>query len=389
MIQEVIVFILGIISGIITGLLPGIHNNLITTLLVTSGLIYKFSTKLGIIYIVSLSVTNTFTDIIPSIYLFCQSPDTAIISTPGQKMVAEGNGHIAINNTIKGSIIAIIAFLIILFPLILILQFYDKIEIMFPWLLSWIIILSVYRTENKIETIIIILLSGVLGFFVLNSTVNQPLLPLLTGFFGTADLITTKTDKIPHQELTEEKITLKESFQILIKTLIISPLCSLLPGLGTSQASMLGNFKKQEPKQSMILIGSINTLVLCTSFITLYSINKSRSGAAAAISQLTFLTKSDLLTIIITILITAIVSAKVTNLLSKKISKKINKINFQVLKFSILIFVSILTIAVSGVQGTIIYITSILIGILTIKLNVTKSSMMSCILLSTIIYYLP
>ncbi len=391
MIKIILTILLGIISGTITGLLPGIHNNLVTTILLSSTIIYKIPTNIAIVYIVSLSITHTFTDFIPSIYFFSISPDTAIVSTPGQKLFSRGLGHLAINNTIKGSIIAIFAFLIILIPFVYFIpKIYDKIEIMFPWILFWVIIISIYRTKNRCETILIILCCGLLGFFTLNSTIKEPLTPLLTGFFGISTLIYSKENQnIEKQNIYEEKYTIREITRIMIKTIIISPFCSLLPGLGASQASMLIPNKNTSDEKTMILLGSINTLVLSTSFITLFLINKTRSGASLAISQLTYLTTEEIKLIVLTILITSILSAKLTNILSKFISKRINKIDLKKIRILILIFVTILIFIVSKIYGILVYIIAILIGTLSIKLNVQKTNMMSCILIPTIIYYLP
>lgn len=386
---EFLVLLLGVISGTITGLLPGIHNNLVTTILVSCGFIYDIPINLAIIYIVSISVTHTFVDFIPTIYFFSGSSDTALATTPGQKMFMNGNGHLAINNTIKGSILAIFAFLIIYFPLTYFLtNFYSKIEIMFSWIMLWVVIFSICRAEFKLETILIIFMSGCLGYFVLNSSINQPLLPMLTGFFGIANLITSQESEIIKQNTTEEKITFKEIRNILLKTIIVSPFCSLMPGLGASQASMFLPSKKDD-KETMILLGSINTLVLCTSFVTLFLVNKNRSGAASAISQLTTLTSENILMIILVIVIASVLAAAITNFISKKICCKIEKINIRILKKIILIITTIIVVVVSGFRGLIVLVVSVMIGILAIKFRVAKTNMMSCILVSTMFYYLP
>ena len=84
---------LGILAGIFTGLIPGLHINLIGAIVVS------FATKnpLGFpIYfavgIVAMSITHTFLDFIPSIFLGCPNEDTSLSSLPGHELLKQGKG---------------------------------------------------------------------------------------------------------------------------------------------------------------------------------------------------------------------------------------------------------------------------------------------------------
>ena len=93
MLIEITALALGIIIGTLTGLFPGIHINLVIVFLST-----LLSYNLGIpilsliIFIVSLSVTHTFLDFIPGIFLGCPDEDTALSVLPGHQMLKEGKG---------------------------------------------------------------------------------------------------------------------------------------------------------------------------------------------------------------------------------------------------------------------------------------------------------
>ncbi len=383
---------LGICTGICTGLIPGIHTNLITTILITLPIITQLPTNILLIYITSLAITHTFVDFIPTIYFSSPSPDTGLSMTPGHQLLLTGNGHLAINNTIKGSILAIIVFIMItpLFFLILP-KISSFVNIMTPWILFWILIFLILKEQRKKEIIIIIILTGFLGIFSLNSNINQPLLPLLTGLFGSSTLIVSIKNKTnpPKQKINKSTPTFKQIKNIFLQTLAISPFCSLLPGLGASQAAALAQKKRKDAQTTLILLGSINTLVLATSFVTLYLINKKRSGTAEAISQLTYLTSTHLKIIIITILITAIIASIVTNIISKQIAKKLHKINYTNISKIILLITTLLILIISKFEGLIILLTATFIGILAIKLNAPKTYLMSSIIIPTILYYIP
>ncbi len=81
---------------------------------------------------------------------------------------------------------------------------------------------------------------------------------------------------IPKQEpfLKMPKSIIKPTFLATFSSII----CGFLPGLGTSQAAILStNICKTTKEEFILLIGATNTLVLITSFIALYSINKTRT----------------------------------------------------------------------------------------------------------------
>ena len=90
--------LLGIFAGIITGLIPGIHINLISLLLVSlSGYFLGFTHPLILgVFIISMAVTHTFLDIIPSIFLGAPDADTALAVLPGHRLLLKGMGYEAV-----------------------------------------------------------------------------------------------------------------------------------------------------------------------------------------------------------------------------------------------------------------------------------------------------
>ncbi|MEK6826928.1 MAG: tripartite tricarboxylate transporter permease, partial [Nanoarchaeota archaeon] len=234
----------------------------------------------------------------------------------------------------------------------------------------------------------VFLISGILGLCVLNIGLKEPLLPLLTGLFGSSMIITSIKNKIqiPLQEISEPK---EKIIRPLIGSIIASSLCGFLPGLGGGQAAVLGNtISKIDKKGFLILIGAVNILVMGFSFVSLYAISKIRTGAAASIQEIIgTLSWKILILILFSVLISGIISFFLTKFLAKFFSQRINKINYFLLSIATLIFLMIIVLIFSGFLGLLILVSSTLVGIYCNSLPVKKTHMMGCLLIPTIIYY--
>jgi putative membrane protein len=395
MLNIILALLLGIITGTITGLIPGVHINLITVLLLSFPALTLFPVNVLIVFITAMAITHTFIDFIPSTFLGAPDEDTVLGVLPGHSFLIKGMGHHAVKLTIIGSTIATMS-LILIVPLFIIIipKIFPFIQRMMAFFLIWATIFLIYKErESKRKAIIILILSGLLGLITLNSNINQPLLPLLTGLFGTSTIIYSIKSKtiVPEQKINKTKIHKKDLIKPTIATIIVSPICSFFPGLGSSQAAIIGSEITGElnQEQFLILLGSINTLVMATSFVTLFLIQKSRTGAAFAISQLTQITTNDLWLILLTIFITSAIAIPITITISKTLARRINKIPYTKLSIAILILLLIIIMTFSGILGLITLGVSTLIGLTCIEFETRRSLLMGAILIPTIIYYLP
>jgi putative membrane protein len=398
MLLEIILAItIGILAGTITGLIPGIHTNLLAVFIISiSGfLLNYFSLTFLFLFIATMAITHTFVDFIPSIFLGAPDEDTALSIAPGHDFLLKGQGHQAVLLTLIGSSIALIITIIIIpifmFTIPLIYPFLQKI-MSFILILASIFLLS--RESQKITaSLIIFFLAGFLGIATLNLPTSQPLLPLLTGLFGSSTIIYSISQriKIPKQKIEKLKINKKQLIKPIIATSLVSPICSFLPGLGASQAAIIGSEITGDlnRKQFLILLGSINTLVMSVSFATLYLINKSRTGAANAIQQLSSLSFSNLIYIILVILLSSIITIFITVKISKFFAKNINKINYTLCSSAVLIILLLSVIFFSGFLGFLIFIISSILGLTSIYLKIRRSFLMGALLIPTILLYLP
>lgn len=406
LIEIIIAFIIGIIAGTITGLTPGIHINLIAIMILSfSDFLFTITSPITlVIFIASMSITHTFVDFIPSIFLGAPDEDSILSILPGHKLLLEGRGYYAIVFTLYGSLSALLIILIFTPIYIYLLPFiYDKLQkIMLLILLTVCGLLIFSEKEKKLLTVFIFLMSGFLGIASLNLDIKEPLLPLLTGLFGASSIIISIKQKtiIPEQKTSPIKnirLSKKSFIKSLLASAISAPLTSFLPGLGASQAALIGKYfiNIKDQREFLFLLGAINTIVMGLSFVAFYSINKTRTGSAVAISQLIpNITISDLYIIILTIIFSGIIAFSLTILISKSISRNIHKIPYNKLS-KIILSVLILVIFIFSdptIEGKLIsflvFSTSTSLGIFTISSNIKRMHLMGCLLVPTILFYL-
>ena len=387
--------ILGILTGVVTGLVPGIHTNLVAVFITSCVFLQKnFSAETIIIFITSAAITHTFLNFIPSIFLGAPDEDTALSVMPGHRFLLKGRGHEAVMLTLLGSIMSIVLLIFITPIFILIIpKVYFFIKRMMAWFLIWISIFLIANEKNsKLWAFIIFILAGFLGIASLNLPANQPLLPLLTGLFGCSTLIysISKKASLPRQKIGKLIMRKKEIIKPAVATTIVSPICSFFPGLGSSQAAIIGSeiLGKMDKKQFLILIGSINTFIMAISFLTLYLINKPRTGAANAIMQFSYISPKILFYIFIAIIVSAVISSLLTIQISKFFAKNIHKINYTKLSLIVLFFLIITIILISNFFGFLILIASTILGLTCIYVGIRRGFLMGSLLIPTILFYL-
>lgn len=399
LIQLIVALVVGVIAGTLTGLTPGIHINLVAIILLgfSASLLDTVSPLTLIIFITAMAITHTFTDFIPSIFLGAPDEDSVLSVLPGHQLLLKGHGYTGIILTLYGSATALL--IILIFAPV----FIYLLPIIYPYVLRIMPIILILvsghliflEKDKKLLALITFLLAGFLGIATLNLPIKEPLLPLLTGLFGASNLIISikQKTKIPKQKIfkiKEIRLNKKSFAKSTLASIIAAPFTAFLPGLGASQAAVIGSeITELNQKEFLFLLGAINTIVMGLSFIALYSIQKTRTGAAVAISRLIpELTINNLLFIIGAIIIAGIISFFITILIAKQISKHIHKIHYSKLSIIILLILTFLTIYFSGFLGFLVFIVGASLGISTILSGIRRMHLMGCLLIPTILYYL-
>ena len=385
--------LIGMLAGTFTGLVPGIHINLVGAALISG----TFSILAGInpiylvVFIVAMSITHVFLDFIPAIFLGAPEDGTELSVLPGHEMLKKGQGFQAVYLASVGCLYGLFIFLLLIFPLYFASLFIKNLPgTIIAVGLIMVSLNMIFLEKKKFIALFIFLLTGTLGFIVFGMELKEPLLPLLTGLFGSASLffsIKQKT-KIKRQK-TGEKMKIEKK-RALFSSAIFSPLSLFLPALSSGQIAIIGNqFAKADRKQFLFMLGTITMLTMCLSFLGLFLISKTRTGSAAAIKSLIgVLDWKIFILIVFVILVSGFLSFFIVNFLSKKFLIVLEKINYSKASVVTIIVIAIVTFLVSGFLGLIVLIISTLTGIYCISSGVKRTNMIGCLILPTIILYL-
>lgn len=391
--------VIGTLTGIITGITPGIHVNLVSFILITYNEYIPGTIIHKIIFVISMCITHSFLDAIPSIYLGVPDSDEVLMVMPAHKLLLEGRAYEALKLTVVGALYSLIMILLMApFLIITIPIFYPYLNEHMGALLILIVIISLLKTkDNKMKfwSFAVFLISGCLGIIVLNMPeLKDPLLPMLSGIFGASGLLLSlKSDtKLPKQVIDNKieisnKVALKSSFISSIS----GGLTGLFPGLSGAQASMIGMqfLSHSGIRTTIVMLGGISTANFLFSVITLYSINKARNGAIIAIMELkNIITFSDLFVIISATLFSTVLSVLLCLYIGRKMSYFITKVDYFKLNLAVLFFLICVVFYFTGLLGFIVFLISTIVGLIAPLKGVAKTNAMGCLLLPTIIYFL-
>jgi len=417
----------GFFLGIISGLTPGIHvNNFALILLALTPLFLEmgFAPFYIAVIILSNSVTQTFVDIIPSIFLGAPEADTALAVLPGHQLLMEGRGAEAVRLSAIGSAGSVAASLLIAVPLgFFFMNIYGTIDAYIGWILVLIAVLMI-ATENgevvegqgslahlkyKGYAVILFFLSGMLGLFAFENTdkmaplitFGEPsiLLPLLSGLFGASMLVLalmTRSEIPPQQKNCVFTLPGKRIIRGIISGSAAGSFVAWLPGVSSAVGTIIARLLVREDKgedaskEFIISLSGANTANAIFSLIALYTIHRTRSGAMVAINGLINIDEWDMSVIILllaVIVYVSIISYYATIYLGDRISGMLSKIDYSKLCTAVLIFLTLMVVMFTGWFGLVIFLISTIVGMVSSFAKIRKTHAMGVILLPVILYF--
>jgi putative membrane protein len=392
---EVLFFIsIGIAFGVLTGLVPGLHPNTVFTLMLSTIIILHDLEPIFIVaFIVSVAISNTFTDFIPSIIFGAPDPSTALSVLPGHKMLLAGRGQEALFLTVIGGLgVSLLTLLTLPLLLYIIPLIYSVINPHIHLILI-IIVLWMFYTEKgfaRIPSVVVFSLSGLLGVVVLTSLPSDlTLFPALTGLFGLSALVSSiwMKARIPPQE--EVRSLRGDHRKPVIAGWLSGMFSGLLPGIGAVQAGIIvAQIFRSKTREFLTALGGINTANMFFTLVVFYTLGKTRSGAVAAISHvIDSLSINNMLVMVAAGILTAFVASAITLKIGRFSLQRVRNVEYKKMSLAIITMLLLLVVIISGPLGLLVSVTGMFTGLFCILSGSRRTHLMGFLLLPTILFF--
>ncbi len=393
MFLEIMFFIiLGIFFGFITGLIPGLHPN--TIFILTLSLAFAFvglPIQMILAFVVSLAVSNTFFDFIPTILFGAPEEDSVLSVLPGHKFLLKGRGYEALFLATMGGLGVIFLTILSLPALFFFLPLiYNSIKPVMHIILLSVVAWMIYMEKKRFPALLVFLVAGIFGFITLNSFPSDgAMFPAFTGLFGMSTILVSIMTRVRIPPQKTQKEVKGDWLKGSVTGWLAGLLAGLLPGIGSSQAGVIAaQFTKAKLREFLIALGGINTSNIFFTFIVFYVIGKTRSGAVWMISQvIDHFTFSDVCLLMVAGVLTSLISGLLTIKASKFLLNRMKNLNYtKIMSFTFLTLI-FLVITFSGFLGLLVSVTGMFLGLLTISLGIKRTHLMGFLLFPTIVYF--
>lgn len=413
----------GICIGTIAGLLPGVHVNNTSAILlgISPALLAAGAEPLYVaVAIVASTVTQSFLDIIPSVFLGAPDEATVLAVMPGHRMLLDGLGMEAVRLSAMGSGLAIVISLLLIYPMSVF--FRSALPVMQANMalillaISAFVVLSNYRGSRYAATggqirkvgwaLLIFLAAGLLGLAAFKAehslspliTLGAPsvLLPLLSGLFGLPALLMSLNTQSSIPRQVRSKITLPRTHILrsaaggTIAGTLVSWFPAVSSGVATSIVGMFSRKDDSSDRRYLVAVSGVNTANAVFSLVALYVILRPRSGAVAAAQEVLggAIGYEAFILFLLAICIAGVFSYLLTVAAGSCAAGFFSALNYRWLSTGVIAFLAAMCLVITGIPGIAIFLVSAAIGLAAHLINVRKTCLMGVLLVPCIVYFL-
>lgn len=408
----------GFILGIFSGLTPGLHSNNFAALLlaISPALLRVGLDPLDLATaILAASVSHTFLDIIPSIFIGAPDADTALAVLPGHEMMLEGRGIEAVRLSALGSASSILVALVLIVPLSLLFgRFYDPFMDHVGLVLLAIAAVTILTERGeviegqgslvplkyKLIALLLFLTSGLLGTFAFGhqDLARSPLgfqpevlMPLLGGLFGASMLLISLGSRaeVPDQRETAFEMPARTISKAAFLGGFAGSVVAWVPGVTPAVATVATRFGSDcSGREFLISVSGVNTANALLTMVALLVVGRPRSGAAVAIEELVELDGRLLLFMVTVVVFVSILSYLATLAAGRAAAEFVRRLNYRRLCIAVLALLTALTYAFTGTFGLFLYLVSTVVGLMAPFAGVRKTHAMGVLMVPLLTYYL-
>jgi len=390
--------LLGIALGALTGLVPGLHVNTVVALILAllPALLQRFQPEALAGLIISMSVVHSYVDFIPSIFLGAPDEAGVLSVLPGHRLVLMGRGFEAVHLTVIGGLGAtVLGSAFVPLGILLLPRFYRWVSMAVPYLLIGVLFYMVFiqNRGRRLYAALSVTYSAVLGMIILDLGVinlRYALFPALTGLFGASTLLISlrTAASLPAQTREREPVSWGRGVVIGSGAGLVA---GLLPSIGSAQSATIiqGFFRDSDERDFLIAQGGVNTANSLYAFLALILIGRARSGAAMGVRAIMGgLELSDLLLLLGSALFSTFFAVAITLALAGAFMRIAETLEYGRVSKAILVFLTLLVLALTGWRGLLILFTSTAIGVFTQAAGVNRSCCMAVLMVPTALYLL-
>ena len=290
----------GLLCGVISGLIPGIHSNTMAGIML--GLSPALLSVLGpeglAAMFVSLLISHSFLEILPSTFFGIPDAGTALSVLPAHALTLEGKGQEAVRLSSLGSIYGVIIGLpVSVLAYFLLTPFQGYIDWITGCLLILMMGLVIISENSPVWALFIFVSAGILGLFAFRfeyltwsmAGESSILMPLLTGLFGLSVILTGSQGPIPRQRFSGVGVSPGGIIRSVVPGTCAGLLVGWLPGLSTASASAVvsaGIRYDTDRRRYLMVTGAATTANAIIGLAAFYGIERTRNGVMVALSSL-------------------------------------------------------------------------------------------------------
>ena len=390
MILYILSALAGILAGVFTGLIPGIHPN---TVIFTSLPVYidsRVSLPLYLSFITGLSISHTFHDFLPAIFLSAPEAEAALSAVAAPEMVERGRGLEAFKYTVYGGIMALLVVGITSIPIFIFLeQSYNFLSGFMEYILLFFLLFMIVESEDYVSAAIISFFCGVIGVISFQSPVNQQfvLVPIFAGLFAAPGVleILDQDFTIPEQDQTGK--IMSGSPKGGVTGSLAGLMAGIFPGLGSAAStSFLTPLMGRSRKGFLTAMGAVNTSDIIFSLITLQIIGKARSGVSVALKALTAPEKPIMILLSILTVFSVVVSVFLASNISRLYVSVLRRMDLRLVLYSVLSVIFLASLYLTGVIGILVFSVSFFTGKAAVETG-NRRVCMSVLIVPSILFF--
>ena len=379
--SDALSYAIGFAIGFLGGLMPGLHSNTLISVLASLGIEERGLSLM----IIALFPAHMIASFVPSIFFGIPESGTVVAVLPGQRMVLRGEGLAALRAVLVSCVVsALVSFALFpvslgFFPLA-----YGSLKGIMGYVLLAISVVLLARGRNPVLSASIFLLSGILGHFALGSDMQDPFLPLFSGMFAMAAMANYRRGMVPEQKETAGCGPDSGFVKFAVAGVALGMMADLIPGVGSPSqiATFATIFMPLGTLAYLAMISSVSVSQAVFSFATSASIDKSRVGATAWLSQSIDI-GANLMLLLPLFIISMALAALLVHAMRRHIAK-IASLDFSKANMFLALYLVAITLVIDGLPGLLVLLVSGALGLLTLRIGVERTNLMGAIIVPTL-----